>query len=441
MTGLPRRAALLLPLGLAGCSLLDDVFDPVKTPLAGKREPIEPGRRGLEVAPGKRGLAAVPLPKPMPDWPMAGGNAAHAPGHPAAPGQLHPSWTASVGEGTGYRQRITSPPVVAGGRVVAMDANGTVGAFDLASGRRLWRTVTKPKGDRSTNVGGGVAASVTQVWATTGRGEVLSLDAATGGVLWRKPLDSPARSAPTVAENRVFLTTLDSRLLAFAADTGAPTWAYQLGARPDTTLLATSSPAVAEGFVVAGFGSGDLVAVRTDTGALVWTDSVASGRGSTSLVDLAAVSALPVIDKGRVFAIGDGGLFLSLDLRSGRRLWERDVGGSQTPWLAGDVLYVITQRQVLGAIDARDGHPIWDFEMPRYRNMKAQTGPVRWTGPLLAGNRLIVAGSNSRLAAFQPSTGLLLGAFDTPDSVSLPMVTAGGAVLLLDDEGTIRTFR
>ena len=36
-----------------------------------------------------------------------------------------------------------------------------------------------------------------------------------------------------------------------------------------------------------------------------------------------------------------------LDLRSGRRLWEREVGGSETPWLAGDWLFVQTLDQSL----------------------------------------------------------------------------------------------
>lgn len=440
MKRLSRRAALALPLGVAGCGLFEDVFSPIKPTLSGKRETVSPVRRGLEIAPGRGGTASIPPPTPKPDWPQAGGNAAHAPGHPAAPDTLAPAWTASVGEGTEYRQRITSPPAVAGGRVVAMDANGAVSAFDLATGRRLWRTGTRAENDRSTNVGGGVAASDARIWATTGRAEALALDAATGKVLWRQPLGAPARSAPAVADGRLFAITLDNKLAAFSADTGAPAWTYQ-GSAVQTTLLAASTPAVAEGFVVAGFGSGDLVAVRADSGALAWGDSLAGARSRTSLVDLSAINALPVISEGRVFAIGDGGLFASLDLRTGRRLWEREVGGSQTPWLAGDSLFVVTQEQALAALDARDGRPLWVDELERYHDAEKQTGPVRWVGPLLAGGRLLVASSDSQFAAFQPTDGKLIRSVRTPDPVSLPPLAAGGFVLLLDDEGTIRAFR
>ena len=439
MRVLTRRAALLLTLGITGCSVIDDIFSPVKTPIAGTREPVSPVRRGLEIAPGKSRTAAVLPPTAVAEWPQPGGNAAHVPSHPEI-GRLVPAWTASVGEGTEYRQRITSSPVVAGGRVVAMDADGAVSAFDLASGHQLWSTVTRPKKDRSTNVGGGVSASGTRVWAATGRAELLALDAATGKVLWRQPLGTPARSAPTVAGGRLYVTTLEDKLLSFSADTGKPGWTYQ-AATVQTTLLGEASPAVAEGFVVAGFGSGDLIALRADDGALAWSDSIAGARAQTSLVDLSAVNASPVIASGRVFAIGAGGLFVCDDLRSGRRLWEREIGGSQMPWLAGDSLFVLTQDQVLAALDARDGQPIWADELERYHNVKNQSGPVRWVGPVLAGYQLIVASSDRQIAGFRAGNGKLIGSTRLPAPISLRPITAGGFLLVLDDEGSIRAFR
>lgn len=439
MKALPRRAALLLPLGLAGCGMFDDAFSPVKPAIEGKREPVSPVRRGLEIVPGKGGLAAVPAPSLVPDWSQAGGNASHVPGHRAVK-SLTLAWSTSVGEGTGYRQRMTTPPVVAAGRVVAMDADGAISAFALATGKQLWRTPTRPPKDRSTNLGGGVAASSARVWATTGRGEVMALDAATGKVLWRQPISAPARSAPTIADGRLYATTLDNKLVSLSADTGKLAWSYQ-AATVQTTLLGASSPAVAEGFVVAGFGSGDLAALRVDTGALAWSDSLASARAQTSLVDLSAINALPVIDQGRVYAIGDGGLFVCDDLRSGRRLWEREVGGSQTPTLAGTSLFAITEEQALAALDARDGHPLWVDELERYHNAAKQTGPVHWVGPLLAGSALIAASSDRQLAAFHVTDGKLIGSLRLPAAVTLPPIAAGGFILLLDDDGMIRAFR
>jgi len=434
-----RRAALLLALAASGCSALDNLFSDAKDPVPGKRETVGAARRGLAVDAGDTRAVTVPPPTAMAEWPQAGGTVTHAVGNVQVSG-LAPAWRASIGEGGGYRAKITAQPVAAGGRVFTMDSDAQVSAFDLASGSRLWRTGTQDDKDRSTNVGGGIAAVGGTVYASTGRADVLALDAGTGAIRWRKPLGSPARSAPTVADGHLYATTIDDKLLALDASTGERLWAHQATATA-TTLLGAAAPAVSDGLVVTGFGSGDLVAVRADSGTLAWSDSLASSRGRNSLVDLSAISGLPVLDRGRVYAIGVGGLLVSLDLRSGRRLWEREVGGSETPWLAGDWLFVQTLDQSLAAVGRDDGRVRWITDLPRFDDPKKQRDPLLWIGPVLAGGRLVLAGSNGRALSVDPGDGHMLGQQELSGPAAVAPIAAGGALFIVTDDGTLQAFR
>ena len=436
---LTRRAALLLPLAAAGCNTLDSLFETDKVILPGKREVVVANRRGLSIDPADRRTVTLPPAAATPEWPQAGGTPAHAGGHIAVSG-FAPAWRSSIGEGGGYRQKITAPPVIAGGRVFTMDSDAAVAAFDVSNGSRIWRRDTQDDEDRSTNIGGGIAVSGSTVFATTGRADVLALDAGTGAIRWRMPLGGPARSAPTVADGRVFVTTIDNRLVSLNAASGERQWQYQAGAT-STTLLGQSAPAVSDGFVVAGFGSGELIAVRAESGALSWTDSLASARGRNSLVDLSAIRALPVVDRGRVFAIGVGGLLVSLDLRTGRRLWEREVGGTETPWLAGDWLFVQTIDQTLAAISRDDGRVRWVTDLPRYDNPEKKKDALFWTGPVLAGGKLILAGSNEQALSVDPQTGRVIGLQELRDSAALAPVAAAGTLFILTDDGNLQAFR
>jgi outer membrane protein assembly factor BamB len=436
--GLRRRAALLLPLAAGGCSIFDNLFADTKDPLPGKREAVGAARRGLTLD-GPPTPIVVPPQTAVADWPQAGGNATHVVGNIAMAG-LAPAWRSSIGEGGGYRQKITAQPVIAFGRVFTMDSDGQVAAFDLAAGGRIWRTDTQDEKDRSTNVGGGLAAANGTVYATTGRGEALALDAGNGAIRWRKPLDSPGRSAPCIADGRLFITTLDDRLLSLSAQTGERQWTYQ-AATSSTTVLAQSAPAFSDGLVVAGFGSGDLAAVRAESGGLAWTDSLAAARGRNSLIDLSAVRGLPVVDRGRVFAIGVGGLLVSLDLRSGRRLWEREVGGLETPWLVGDWLFVQTLDQTLAAIGRDDGKLRWLTDLPRYDNPEKRRDPLFWTGPILAGGRLVLAGSNETALSVNPADGKIIGKQELRDAAAVSPIAAGGTLLIVTDDGSMQAFR
>ena len=434
-----RRAALFLPLAAAGCSTIDSVFGDNKAPLPGKRENVSIVRLGLAVDPSNTRTVTLPPAVNLPDWPQAGGNAAHAVGNVQVSG-LQPAWRASIGEGGGYRAKITAQPVVAGGRVFTMDSDAMVSAFDVANGSRIWRRDTQDEKDRSTNVGGGIAVVGGAVFVTTGRADALALDAATGAIRWRKPLGAPARSAPTVVDGRLFATTIDDRLVALSATTGDRQWSYQ-AATTATTLLGQSAPAVSDGLVVSGFGSGDLAAVRAESGALAWTDSLAAARGRNSLVDLSAIRGLPVVDSGRVYAVGVGGLLLALDLRSGRRLWEREVGGGETPWLAGDWLFVQTSDQSLAAVGREDGRVRWITDLPRYELPEKRRDPLFWTGPVLAGGKLVLAGSNETALSIDPVTGRILGREDLRGAAAVAPIVASGTLFIVTDDGTLQAFR
>ena len=132
---------------------------------------------------------------------------------------------------------------------------------------------------------------------------------------------------------------------------------------------------------------------------------------------------------------------VSIDLRSGRRLWEREVGGSETPWLAGDWLFVQTIDQSLAAIGRDDGRVRWVVDLPRYDDPERRRDRLFWTGPVLAGGRLVLAGSNERMAAVQAGSGQLLETVRLSGAGSVPPIAAGGSVYVVTDDGSIQAFR
>ena len=437
---LTRRAALGLPLALTGCGLWHDWFGTIKPPIPGVRVPVLRARNALEIG---NNPPKVVLPPPVANaaWPQPGGNPAHDMGHLAARPALAEVWKTDIGAGGGYRQKLLAQPVVADGMVFTMDAAGAVRAFDLASGQPRWRARTRGRHIRSTNVGGGIGVADGVLYAANGLGELVALDAAHGTFRWRSNFGAPARSGPTIVAGRVFLTTIEDRLLALDAKDGQQLWSYQ-ATNATTAMLGEPAPAYADGLVVAGFASGEIATLRAESGSVVWTDTLAAPARGGTLLDIASIRGMPAIGGGRVFAIGMGGLAVGIDLPSGRRLWEHAVAGEDGPWVAGEWVFLVTLDQIVTAIRASDGAVAWATQLPRWKNEKDRSDPLTWFGPVLATDRLVVTGTSGEALAISPYTGAIIGRQKLPGGAApVPPVLAGGTLLLLSDDGRLMALR
>jgi outer membrane protein assembly factor BamB len=452
MTGTMRSigfaALAVLTLGACDSMFGDDTWlggswfgEPEKKPLPGERISVLLHERTLVPDP-KAASTRILLPPPSinPDWPQAGGYANHAMHHTQIGETLGRAWQVDLGSGSDDEERLIAQPVITAGRIFAMDAETTVSAYESDSGRRLWTVELTPDDDDDGHIGGGIATEDGFVYVTTGFAEVIALKAETGAVVWRHRVDAPMRAAPTARGGRLFVVTVDNHLLALDAANGEELWKHT-GITEAASLLGGASPAVDAGVVVVPYSSGELVALKVENGRMLWSDSLAAVRRTDVVSTLAHIRGRPVIDRGIVFAVSHGGLMAAIDLRTGRRLWDKEIGGLESPWVAGDYLFTISNDEELLCLARKDGRIHWVTALPRWRDEEDKDDPILWTGPILASDRLIVAGSEGEALAVSPYSGHVLGKLGMPDSVSIAPVVADGTVYFLSDNADLTAYR
>jgi outer membrane protein assembly factor BamB len=177
------------------------------------------------------------------------------------------------------------PPILAAGRVFGAGKAGVVIAWDAASGHRVWQTqVGLHRNDRGAlprrlvpvcpGLLGGVETAMTyargrlfapvvdlcsrgsavgyaplaQTKPSTGRGELVALDGASGRRLWTSRLPKPPFGCATAGDGVVFVSTFDGTLYGFDSRNGARLWTAH------TRAGINACPALANGFLLVGAG-------------------------------------------------------------------------------------------------------------------------------------------------------------------------------------------
>ncbi len=427
-------------LALSGCGTFLGEGETDK-PLPGKRISILAVERGLSPDRAITDLE-VTLPPPYVNdaWSQAGGTSAHAMYHLQLGDEPKRKWSSDVGEGSGDDRHILAQPLIVDGTVYTMDARSLITAFDSETGRRVWRTDIELDEEDGGYFGGGLAYEDGRLFVTTGFAIIFALDATSGEIIWQQRVTGPMRAAPAVSGGRVFATTLDNRTFALAADNGRRLWEHT-GVQEIAGLLGGASPAVAGSVVVVPYSSGELHALLVENGRELWSDVLTPVNRFDPVSNLAQIKGMPVIDRGLVLAISHAGRMVAIDLRRGVRAWELEAGGVQMPWSAGDFIYLLTTESEVVCVVRQSGRVRWVQALPRFEDPEELEGPIGWFGPVLAGDRLIVASSTGDAISISPYTGELLGRIALPGTPTVAPVVADNTLYVLTEDASLVAIR
>jgi len=203
---------------------------------------------------------------------------------------------------------IRSSPAVAQGYVVVGGADGYVYALDLADGKRRWRGETegatldseKEGFDRKT-IQGSPAIAGGKVYVGSRDAHLYAFDLKTGKQLWRAGKPAPwVVTSPVVWGGRIYFGSSDGQYVAAVdPDSGKRVWLVRT---PDNVI---ASPVLADSILYVADMSGNLFALDAATGAERWRTSVGARVFSTpALTDGALYLGA---DDGAVYAIRGAG--------------------------------------------------------------------------------------------------------------------------------------
>lgn len=423
---------------IAGCSMFGS--EEQETSLSGKRISIltHSDKTSIKKKGGSKHIS-LSASHTNNSWSQAGGNRSNLLGHLTLNSGLKRVWRSDIGSGSSDDNRLLSTPVVHNDMLFALDSDGRVTAINSASGKHLWKSSIMNEEDEDAYLGGGLAYGDDKLFVTTGAGEVLALNPLSGETLWSVSTTAPVRSAPTYNNGKLFVLTVNNQLHALSAEDGSSLW-YHTGMSEITTILGGSSPAIAGETVIVPYSSGEVYALRESNGHELWSQSLVLNRHSNAVISLTDIKALPVIDNNTIYITNHGGVFAAIDLRTGSRLWEREIGSLETPWVSGNSIFVLTSDSRLVCLSKQSGDLVWEQQLRKFKDEDDHYDLVRWHGPVLANNNLILVNSLGDVHFYSVENGDLAKSFST-DNVAVAPIVANNTLFLLLESGNISAYK
>lgn len=442
MTRIGSISVLALLAALAACS-------PKQIPLAGERlDPrnvtVGEGDAALDVADGPRRVAiSLPSQKANSEWTHRAGSPAHDFVNPALAAGTALQWSAPIGAAANRQHRITADPVIAQGRIFTLDSRAGVAATGL-NGARIWAADLTPAGDHPDDAsGGGLATAGGKVFATTGFGELVALDAVSGAVLWRQALPAAVGGAPTVSGDLVYVVARDSSAYAIRTSDGKIQW--QLAGLPSrTAVTGVAAPAVDGRMVVFPFPSADIKAVLRKGGLDLWSARVAGTRLGRAYAAIRDITGDPVISNGRVYAGTSAGRLAAFDAGSGEQIWAANDGPMGPVSVAGGSVFLVSDNSQLVRLDEATGLRIWAVDLPYYvpeKKDKKRRDIRAHYGPLIAGGKIFVASSDEMLRVFDAASGEMISSAALPGGAATAPAVANGTLYVVSRDGALLAYK
>ena len=333
----------------------------------------------------------------------------------------------SSGVGGVFNEYMAGPrPVVHNGVVYAATGNGKVVAVNADTGKRLW------KAKLNKGLSGGVGIGGSQVYVGNIDGQLFALNMADGIQQWQAQLSSEVLSSAAGNDDAVAVQTNDGKLYMLDADTGEELWKHTTES-PPLTNNGTSSPLLAKDMVLAASADGKVVSLSAMNGSMRWEQRISAPRGHTELDKLRDIDGELVLDGEVLYVTSYQGAAMALSRSNGGVLWEQKSSSIHGPAVTDSRVFLVEDHDYVRALRSSGGQQLWESDQLKLRKL---------TAPVAIGDYMAVADISGYLHILDATDGHIVGRKKVDGSgVRVPMATDGKTLYVQDHDGTLSAYR
>lgn len=315
-------------------------------------------------------------------------------------------------------------PVLVGETVFAAHPKGEVASIEAATGRRHWTASVKGAVSAAPAVGEGLVVVGTE------DGVAYALDLKDGKPRWESRLPSELLAPGAVDVGTVVVRTLDGGVHGLEVGDGKSRWSFKRES-PALTLRGGAAPVMTLGAVLIGSDSGKVIAADVQNGRVLWETPIAQPRGRTEIERLVDINTTPVLKEGVLYVAVYHNKIAALDIKGRRVAWSRDILSQNALAADRDAVYVVDETDGVLALNRQTGADVWKQEALLRRRLSA---------PVVADDFVVVVDFEGYAHWLDRKSGRIAGRVRLGAAATGGVTSAGGMVFAMTKDGAVEAM-
>ena len=416
---------------LIGCSFneIASLFEEKEVKLPGKRENVFDFKDNIIVKANKKILVDKPL--PIDSWNQQFQNPRNHLSHFKSKPVLKLKRKISLGNILFEKINLIVQPVNLGENIFYVDKDFNIISRNHMTGKLNWKTNLEREKKEKILFLGGMSLVGNSLVVTSGLGNIYLIDSNTGKKEWKKNFLVQFSRPALIFKNKVFAVSDDNQTFCLNLKNGEIIWNH-IGNLEEVSIIGGSKPAAIDNTVVLSYSSGEIYALDENDGSLIWFDNIGSSNyfSRSALNDIQ--SPLSIVNN-KVYSPTFSDKLLVYDLNDGSKIWELKISSINQVAISGEALYIIDTLGKLLCLDSKTGKLLWSVQLKTNDDGEE----IRWYGPLLTSNKLLVANSFGTILSLSPFTGKTLSKLNFDEGFILSPFQIKNEVFLITKKGTI----
>ena len=307
------------------------------------------------------------------------------------------NWSKSIGGSfkkdiDGFRLTVDK------GVIYGATQSGNIAAFELNTGKQLWKNKTKKP------LSAGIHFGLDNVYVANNDGSVLAYDKNSGEKKWQKQLTSEVLVAPVESSNIAIIRSQDGKIVGLNSDTGQQEWIIQRDL-PNLSLRRDTVPIIAGRVAILGLSNGQLLALDAAIGRALWDLPISVPNGVNELERMRDIAGQPIINRETIYVNSFQGEIVAVNGSNRRLLWSKKISSHHQMDEDSTMLFATASDSTIIALNKNNGDIVWQNDILLRRGVSA---------PSVIGKYVLVFGNDGDMYFFGKEKGALLGRFSIP---------------------------